>query len=205
MTVMYGGVEELLESACTDDPPILVGSSMGAWIATIYAFRHPESVARVIAINGGPLRGDRPALVLTPPDREAARELFADLRDPASDPIPNFVLDDFVEQAAAGPIGRMSAELEDLEAHLLDGRLGEIQVPVDLLWGESDQLLPLAYAERMASELPRSRLTTIRGCGHHPANECPAKLAAKLREVLDMGPPPMPVAEPEVDEESADS
>ena len=50
--------------------------------------------------------------------------------------------------------------------------------------------MTVAYAERMAAELPRSRITLIEGCGHHPANECPAKLAEKLGEVLAMDPPP---------------
>lgn len=189
MSTVYGGLDELLATTVGDEPAILVGSSMGAWLATIHAHRKPESVARIVLINGGALTGDRPDLSLTPVDREAARTLMAALRDPSSPPLSDYVLDDIVEQSAKGPIGRMVAELEDLVAHLLDGRLHEVTVPVDLLWGESDQLMTLAYAERMAAQLPRSRLTTIAGCGHHPANECPDKLAARLPEVLALEPP----------------
>jgi pimeloyl-ACP methyl ester carboxylesterase len=203
MSVVYGGLEELLSSTAVDESPILVGSSMGAWLATIQAHRHPSRVARIILINGGALTGDRTDLSLTPVDREAARTLMAALRDPSSPPIPDFVLDDIVEQSAKGPIGRMMVELEDLGAHLLDGRLAEVRVPADLLWGESDQLLSLDYAERMASQLPRARITTIPACGHHPANECPAKLGEKLASVLQMEPPPEKVeSPPEIDEET---
>lgn len=190
MSLVYSGLEELLASKASSGPAILVGHSMGAWLATIHAHRHPEAVARAVLINGGGLVGERPDLSLTPVDREAARTLMAALRDPASPPIPDYLLDDIVEQSAKGPIGRMTVELDDLVAHLLEGRLGEVTVPVDLLWGESDQLMTLAYAERMASQLPRSRITTIASCGHHPANECPEKLAEKLGEVLRMEPPP---------------
>jgi 3-oxoadipate enol-lactonase len=196
MSLVYGGLEELLESKASFGPSILVGHSMGAWLATIHAHRHPEAVARVVLMNGGALIGERPDLSLTPVDREAARTLMAALRDPASPPTPDFVLDDIVEQSAKGPIGRMVADLDDLMAHLLEGRLGEVTVPVDLLWGESDQLMTLAYAERMASQLPRSRITTIASCGHHTANECPAKLAEKLGEVLRMEPPPPSLDDP---------
>ena len=192
MTTVYAGVEELLATEAGGDPVTLVGSSMGAWVATLYAHRNPDRADRVIAINGGPLRGDRTDLSLTPVDREAARTLMAALRDPSSPPTPDFVLDDIVEQSASGPIGRMVAEWKDLEAHLLEGKLHEVETPVDLLWGESDQLMTLAYAERMASQLPRARITVIEKCGHHPANECPAKLAARLGEVLRMEPPPLP-------------
>ena len=198
MTLVYGGLEELLSSVGGDGPMILVGHSMGAWLATIHAHRHPQAVARAVLINGGGLVGDRPDLSLTPVDREAARKLMTSLRDPASPPTPDFVLDDIVEQSAKGPIGRMTSELDDLIAHLLEGRLGEVTVPVDLLWGASDQLMTLAYAERMAAQLPRSRITTITGCGHHPANECPEKLADRLGEVLRTEPPP-PVVDDSVE------
>jgi pimeloyl-ACP methyl ester carboxylesterase len=124
---------------------------------------------------------------------------MAALRDPSSPPIPDFVLDDIVEQAAKGPIGRMMAAWQDFEGFLLDGRLHEVAVPIDLLWGESDQLMSLSYAERMLAELPQARLTTIAECGHHPANECPSKLAAGLSEVLGMEPPPVKEVDP-VDE-----
>lgn len=189
MTVVYAGLAELLAAKAGGEPVTLIGSSMGGWLSLIHAMRQPEAVARVVGVNAGGLRGDRTDLSLMPPDREAARVLMRALRDPSSEPLPDFVLDDIVERSAGGPIGRMTAEWNDLEAHLLEGKLGEIDVPVDLVWGESDQLLSLAYAERMREGLPRARLTLIEKCGHHPANECPAKLAETLDEVLAMDPP----------------
>jgi pimeloyl-ACP methyl ester carboxylesterase len=197
MNVVYQGLEELLAAVVADEQPVLVGSSMGAWLATTQAHRHPEAVARIVLINGGALTGERADLSLTPVDREAARSLMAALRDPSSPSIPDFVLDDIVEQSARGPIGRMMAAWQDFEPYLLDGRLHEVTVPVDLLWGESDQLMTMSYARRMASELPRARLTTIEGCGHHPANECPGKLAQGLASVLERDPPPPKATEPE--------
>ncbi|NNC73979.1 MAG: alpha/beta hydrolase [Acidimicrobiia bacterium] len=201
MHTVYEGLEDLLDEIAAEQPVILAGSSMGAWLSTVYAYRHPEEVARVIAINGGPLRGERTDLSLTPGDREAARTLMAALRDPESAPVPDFVLDDIVEQSASGPIGRMMERWEDFEEYLLDGRLSEVSVPVDLVWGESDQLMSLDYAGRVLDGLPRARLTTIERCGHHPANECPSKLARTLAEILAMEPPeakaPAEPAEPE--------
>lgn len=197
MNVVYQGLEELLAAVAGDEAPVLVGSSMGAWLATIQAHRHPEAVARIVLINGGALTGERADLSLTPADRESARSLMAALRDPSSPAIPDFVLDDIVEQSAKGPIGRMMAAWQDFEPYLLDGKLHEVTVPVDLLWGESDQLMTMSYARRMASELPRSRLTTIEKCGHHPANECPDKLAEGLVSVLEQEPPSQQATEPE--------
>ncbi len=202
MTVMYAGVAEFLDAEGGDAPVTLIGSSMGGWISLIHALHRPDDVARVIGINAGGLRGDRPDLSLMPADREAARTLMQALRDPSSEPLPDFVLDDLVQRSAEGPIARMVAKWEDLEAHLLEGRLGEIDVPVDLIWGESDQLLSLDYAERMRAGLPRARLTLIEKCGHHPANECPEKLAESLDRVLAMAPPPPAADATDGDDES---
>jgi pimeloyl-ACP methyl ester carboxylesterase len=78
--------------------------------------------------------------------------------------------------------------LADMEPYLMDGRLAEITVPVDLVWGESDGLIPLEYARKLEQELPRARLTTISGCGHIPQLECPERLQEVLQAVLGREP-----------------
>jgi pimeloyl-ACP methyl ester carboxylesterase len=201
MAVVYKGMADYLGTL--EGKPILVGNSMGAWLATLYAHRSPEHVERIVLVNGGALANVPPEGVsLTPADREQARHTMAALRDPASPPLPDNVLDDIVEQAGKGPIGRMVQDVPGLVAHLLDGRLGEVRVPVDLLWGASDQLMTVAYAERMATEFPRARLTLVEGCGHIPTYECPDRFALALRQVLDEGPPAEPA--PQLVEGSAE-
>jgi pimeloyl-ACP methyl ester carboxylesterase len=188
MAVVVAGVEGYLGSL--PGKAILVGNSMGAWLATLQAHRHPDRVDRIVLVNGGALLNVPAAgLTLTPADREEARTLMAALRDPESPPLSDELLDDLVRRAAQGPIGRLMQNMGSLVAHLLDGRLGEVGVPVELLWGASDRLMPLDYARRMASELPRARLTVLERCGHIPAGECPERLVAALREVLDRAPP----------------
>jgi len=189
MAVLYGDLEALVDATDESAPIVLVGNSLGAWLAMIQAHRHPESVARVIAVNGGALFNDPGELTLLPADREQARRLVEALRDPSSQRIPDFVLDDLVERSATGPVARMMQDWEGLEAHLLDGRLGEITTPIDLLWGESDYLMPLSYARRLDTALPHSRLTTIPSCGHMPHTECPEKFSAALSIILASDPP----------------
>ena len=184
------GFEALMRKAQQDyeGPAVLVGNSMGAWVATVYAQRHPDRVSRLVLIDGGPIRGDS-ALSLVPEDRAAASELMAAIRDPASPPVPGFVLDDIVQHAKSGPIGRMAAESASMEKYLLDDRLGEINVPADLIWGRSDRLLSPDYAERLAAGLPRARITWLDHCGHVPENECPEALTVALDKVLGEQPP----------------
>ncbi|MGB5343568.1 MAG: alpha/beta hydrolase, partial [Thermoanaerobaculia bacterium] len=189
MDEIFAGLEALLAAQNGDSPFILVGNSMGAWLATLQAHRHPESVSRAVLVNGGALSGDPQNPSLTPVDREAARQLMDLLRDPASPKIPGFVLDDIVRRSASGPIGRMLQDMDSLVSNLMDGRLGEISTPMDMVWGESDRLMSLSYAERMLAELPRARLTGVPACGHIPQSECPESLTEALLSVLESEPP----------------
>lgn len=173
------------------DPAIIVGNSLGAWVAMLYAHRHPDRAARLVLVNGGALVGDRPDLSLTPKTREEAAALMAQLRDPQAPPLPGYVLDDVVRQAQTGPLARLAQTAGEMGQYVLDGKLGEIRAPADLIWGESDKLFSLAYARRMMVQLPAARLTTIPGCGHVPTQECPARFGSVLSDVLTM-PPPAP-------------
>ncbi len=186
---VVSGFEAFLETWTREEPAILVGNSMGAWLAALEAHGHPESVRRAILVNGGPITGDPSNPSLTPSNREEARQLMQMLRDPSSPEIPDFVLDDIVRRSNNGPIGRMLEVPASFGEHLLDGRLGEISTPVDLVWGESDRLMDLDYAERMLEELPRARLTGVPKCGHLPQSECPERFLEILRTVLASEPP----------------
>jgi pimeloyl-ACP methyl ester carboxylesterase len=62
--------------------------------------------------------------------------------------------------------------------------MNEITVPVNLLWGESDQVMSVEYAKRMQAQLPNAQLTTLSRCGHAPETECPKAFTAKLTELL---------------------
>jgi pimeloyl-ACP methyl ester carboxylesterase len=177
------GVEAILSQG-PQDPVILVGNSLGAWVALLYAREHPDRVARVVLVNGGALKGDRTDLSLTPKTRDEAAALMTQLRDPRSGPIPGYVLDDVVREAQSGPLARLVQTSADMESFVLDGKLREITAPVNLLWGESDRLFTVAYAERMMRELPASRLTTIPACGHVPHVECPTRFKASLLDIL---------------------
>lgn len=201
MSLVVEGLEAYVASL--GRPAILVGNSMGAWLATLQAHRHPDTVERVILVNGGALLNVPAAgLTLTPADRESARRVMAAIRDPGSPPLPDAILDDIVVRGRTGPTARLMQDLPSLMAHLLDGRLGEVTVPVDVVWGAADGLMPLDYARRMTAELPRARLTVLERCGHIPPTECPAPFLATLREILSQSPPAAapPAAAPPVAE-----
>jgi len=198
MATVVAGLEAVLDRFGLDrfgldhpalEQPVLAGNSMGAWLAMLYAFNHPDRVARVVAINGGAIIGEPTELTLMPADREQARRVMAALRDPSSPALPDEVLDGIVFRSGKGPIARMMMDLPGMMGYFLDGRLGELATPVDLLWGASDGLMKVSYAAKMAAALPRSRLTLVPHCGHIPMNECPERFVGLLRAVLALDPP----------------
>lgn len=189
MAQVVSGAERLLVEATRGGPAIVVGNSMGAWLATLLAHRHPERVARIVLVNGGPLPGDPGAPSLLPASREEAAKLMAMLRDPSAPPLPDWLLDDLVRRAPTGPTARLMRDLPGLVGHLMIGKLGEVKTPVELLWGASDQLMKVAYAERLRDQLPAARLTLVEKCGHIPPLECAPAFVAALRALLESAPP----------------
>ncbi|MDT8071058.1 MAG: alpha/beta hydrolase [Terriglobia bacterium] len=187
---MLSGLDSVISAKAPSQKVIIAGNSLGAWLAFLYAKDHPNKVNRIIAIDGGPIRGERPDLVPLPTNREQAAKLFDAILDPGSPHPPGFVLDDVVRASHNGPIGRMvAAGAADMSKHLLDGKLAAFTTPVDLIWGGSDRLIPLSYAQRMDAELPNVRLTTLPRCGHIPQQECPIALTKTLTDALHQPPP----------------
>jgi pimeloyl-ACP methyl ester carboxylesterase len=171
---------------------------MGAWIAFLYAVEHPQRVARLVAINGGPVRDSNPGVNVLPRTREEARATMKALLGPNTVLPPDFVLDDVVRQARGGPAARFAQGLAQagpkLESYILDSRLDEVTVPVDLVWGDADELFTMTYARRLVDGLPAARLHPVKDCGHVPQRECPDRLLKALTEALAEPPP---VAAPE--------
>lgn len=153
-------------------------------MAMLYAQKHPRRVSRVLLIDGGPIKSAA-EIGLMPKNREEAKRAFEAVLDPATPRPPSFVLDDFVRVSNIGPISRLlAAGKEDMSNYLLDGQLASFPLPVDLIWGASDRLVPLDYAKTLQSQLPRSTLTVIAGCGHAPQLERPHKLTQVVLQVL---------------------
>ncbi len=163
-------------------PVTLIGNSLGGFLALHLALKHPERVARVVLVNGAAhqARSDVPLL---PRTRDEARRAVEALTGPRAKLPPDFVLDDLVRRSAGSPMARLYAS--DLQAFSLDERLGDVTTPVSLVWGDADELMPLAYAEAAQAKLAGARLVTLPGCGHIPMRECPALLTPALLAAVE--------------------
>ncbi len=188
---LVAGVEAVMNAEVVGAPATLVGNSLGGWLALVYARAHPDRVSHVVLVNGAAVRGDgtEAQVNLLPRTREEAREAIAATTSPASPSVPAFVLDDLVRRGPGSPLARLEAAPVP-DALALDGRLGELRVPVTLIWGAADRVLPLAYAERVAAALPAARVMRLERCGHVPQRECPDALSAALAQALASPPTP---------------
>jgi 3-oxoadipate enol-lactonase len=190
---LLGGLEAVLLAEAGGQPAALVGNSLGGFLGLVLATRHADLVARVVLVNGAALREEHPeaAALLLPRTREEARKAFAAILAPSAAPVPGFVLDDLVRRAPRSPLARlMAAPAATVDAHALEGRLASLGVPVALIWGEADRILPPDYARRVQAAIPGSRLTMLPDCGHVPQRECPGPLAAALDVALAAAPTP---------------
>ena len=182
---LLNALEQVLDAMPWRDASLVIaGNSLGAWMAMLYSQKYPQRVTRVILIDGGPIR-NASEIGLMPKDREEARRTLDAVLDSSTPRRPNFVLDDLVRISNTGPISRLlAAGEEDISKYLLQDELARFQVPVDLIWGASDRLVPLDYAKKLQALLPHCTLTVIERCGHAPQFERPEKLTQVLLQIL---------------------
>ena len=68
--------------------------------------------------------------------------------------------------------------------HDLSKSLGELKIPVQLIWGGNDPLFPLAHAVNAHGLIRRSRLAVLEGAGHTPQAERPEEFNRVLENFL---------------------
>jgi pimeloyl-ACP methyl ester carboxylesterase len=198
-------VASLLEQIAPEGPPVVVGHSLGAGIALFAALSRTRAVGRgalagLVIVSGAVyaqrfprymalarMRGIGEVFLLAPPPRAAMRwGLRTIVHDSAS------VSPEMVESHRA-PFRSMRRRWAALRgarqielaraADIVEG-LRELDVPALLLWGEEDPVVPLAFARRLVSELPRATLVTLPGVGHLPPEEAPLESLSPVVEFL---------------------
>lgn len=130
-----------------EGPQILVGSSMGGWIATLAALARPDRVAGLVCVAAAPDFTERLIWERLPP--AARRELM----DTGS----------IVQPSAYDPAGyRITRRLvEDGRDHLILGRPIPVSCPVRLLHGQADADVPWRTSLDLARDLESRDVRTI--------------------------------------------
>jgi pimeloyl-ACP methyl ester carboxylesterase len=66
----------------------------------------------------------------------------------------------------------------------LDKQLDRIRVPVLVITGDDDRIVPTAQSVRLAGELPNAKLVIVPNCGHIPQEESPAAFLQAVADFL---------------------
>ncbi len=178
----FDGMEDLvyllldLMNALDLRDAIVVGVSMGGWAAAEMAVRNTSRMSKLILVDAvGIKTGGRDsrdiADVFGLPQADVTRLLF---HDPANAPDPASFTDEQLTEMAAN---RIALAMYTWEPYMhnpkLRYRLHRIRVPTLLIWGESDGLVPVSYAEAYRALIPGAELVVIAEAGHAPQVEQP--------------------------------
>lgn len=140
--------------ASCEGPQVLVGSSMGGWIALLLAKRFPDRVAALVGIAAAPdFTEDLVWPTLSEPERHELASTGQLLR-------PSIYAD--------APYVYTRRLLEDGRDHLVLRHPLILPFPVRLLQGTLDDDVPPAVALRLIehAESPDMRLTLVKGADH---------------------------------------
>jgi pimeloyl-ACP methyl ester carboxylesterase len=159
------------------DGVVLVGASLGGWIALEMCVRNHARLSKLVLVSsvgvkfGGREERDFADLFYLP-DVEAFPMLFADPKRHAPD----------YAAMSAGQLEQLARERHML-AHYgwrpylhnpgLRRWLHRVDLPTLVLWGEADGFARPSYGQALASALPSATLKLIPGAGHHPGIEQP--------------------------------
>jgi pimeloyl-ACP methyl ester carboxylesterase len=83
-----------------------------------------------------------------------------------------------------GKVGAAQARALGSRAEVTS-RLGVLQLPALVVWGEADQIVPASIGRALADALPHAHFHVLRDCGHLPALEEPAECAELFVDFLE--------------------
>ncbi|PDW04588.1 alpha/beta fold hydrolase [Candidatus Viridilinea mediisalina] len=177
-------IEALLRDV-VGGPALLVGNSMGGWIAARLAVRNPELARGIVLLDpGGAQLAGRPswepfADTVAVRDMRTVRRIYRQMfgRVPlalylAQHSFRDLFLRDAVREFVA------AAKEDDFFS---PEELAAIRVPVALVWGSRDTFLPAGSFEFFRDNLTSAEVCLLPGCGHLPQRERPYKLVRFTR------------------------
>jgi pimeloyl-ACP methyl ester carboxylesterase len=170
---------------------ILVGNSAGGTTAMLVALRHPERVEALVLVDAAIYSGGSPfpgwvRPLLTSPQMRRLGPLFARAIQQWGEEFGRSAWHDpsqFTADIWEGYTRPLQAQNRDralweltIASHPLNlpDRFDELDLPILVVTGDDDRIVPTEQSIRLADELPGAELVVFPECGHVPQEECPA-------------------------------
>ena len=163
---------------------VLVGVSIGGWVAAEIATKTTERIAKLVLVNpsgiktGGPTHRDM-ADMFALPQKELEAATFHDPRHARFD--PQAATEDEVYVRLRN---RESTVLFGWSPYMYNpkllGRHQRINVPTHVLLGAADRIAPADYGRAYARAIPGARFETIEKAGRFPHIEQPQEFANRI-------------------------
>jgi pimeloyl-ACP methyl ester carboxylesterase len=184
----------------------LAGNSMGGGVAARFAEEHPDRVTALILVDAGGMpthQGDRTPLAFSLLRQAWLRPILGHL-DPT--PLVKEGLGDAIVRkdiltpqmitlyadmarmegsraATAERFGQYSAA----DSTYVKDHVSALTMPVLILWGEQDHLIPVATAATWHDAIPGSKVIVYAETGHIPMEELADQTALDVRKFLNGG------------------
>ena len=181
---MQANVETVLAKA----PPtfVLAGTSYGGSIALEVALAAPERVSALWLMGCNPAAPDASVQELVG-GLEAMPDAVIDMLSGLAVPKESTEAAEAFKAMASrvgGKVGAAQARALGSRAEVTS-RLGALRMPVLVIWGEADQIVPAAVGQALAGALPHAHFHVLPDCGHLPTLEEPAECAELFVEFLE--------------------
>jgi pimeloyl-ACP methyl ester carboxylesterase len=185
-------VIEFLDAAGLDKV-ILMGHSIGGWVALDLAIRNPDRIARLVLVDSMGLDvPEAPAADLEAMDEDSfAASVFAKTGLVARPQVSGFGAT--WENIRSGPEFDRQWRGRNLVVELAKGRYSDPELTKEvqhitsdtlLVWGCLDGIVPPQHGEFLRRSVPNSSLCTIKGTGHLPMSEKPETFNRIVRDFL---------------------
>lgn len=200
------GMRDLLDVLDIDGATV-VGHSLGGGVAAQFAYQYPERCERLVLVACGgvgpevnpvlrfaSLPGADLALVTMqlPTSKLAARLVMEGLRRAGTDLGRDAdelarVIHGMPDAAARGAFSRTLRSVVDWRGQVVtmrDRAYLTDEVPVLLIWGAHDAIIPVRHAELAAAAMPNARLEIFDEAGHFPHHTDPERFVECLVEFV---------------------
>jgi pimeloyl-ACP methyl ester carboxylesterase len=207
------GMRDLL-SVLDIEHVTVIGHSLGGGVAMQFAYQFPQLVERLILVGAGGVTKDvniALRIASVPMGSEALALLRLPLVLPALQvlgrvggalfgstgvgrDLPDVVriLNDLPEPTASSAFARTLRAVVDWRGQvvtMLDRCYLTESVPVQLIWGSRDSVIPVEHARMAHSAMPGSQLEVFDGSGHFPFHDDPDRFVELVEKFIDSTEP----------------